>query len=250
MRNYLLLIVLLCIYACKTKSVENSYSKPITESKNICIIYSFIPSDVNSSTKLNLEEKKYLENVYSEASNIELELICDKEKSVFKLLDKVELDNDHNYKLNSLIASKGKIYYTKLSTNKVYTKSQLNSNPFFVEEENSKDKWQLTDEEKKIDSYTCYKAFYKRLITTREGKQRYVEVIAWYAPEIPYSFGPCELNGLPGLILEASLSDGKSFYVVKNIEFNTIKELNFINPKETKTRDEYNEEFRNAVRDN
>lgn len=36
--------------------------------------------------------------------------------------------------------------------------------------------------------------------------------IVWYAPSLPYSFGPYKLHGLPGLIIEAYTVDGKASF--------------------------------------
>lgn len=53
--------------------------------------------------------------------------------------------------------------------------------------------WQLVEEKKRILGYTCRKAI--RTV----GWQT---VTAWYAPDLPYAFGPFTDGGLPGLILE------------------------------------------------
>jgi len=54
-------------------------------------------------------------------------------------------------------------------------------------------KWDVTNDTKVIAGYKCNKA-----TTSFRGR----EWIAWFTPEIPVSFGPWKLHGLPGLILE------------------------------------------------
>ena len=59
--------------------------------------------------------------------------------------------------------------------------------------------WTLTDSIKTICGYTCHQAkagLYDRTWTV------------WYCPELPLSYGPYVLGGLPGLILEAVDADG------------------------------------------
>lgn len=63
------------------------------------------------------------------------------------------------------------------------------------------DEWNITQEKRKIGSYTCYKAWQKN--------KRGILVIAWFTPEIPLNLGPKGYGNLPGLIIElrqASLS--------------------------------------------
>lgn len=53
--------------------------------------------------------------------------------------------------------------------------------------------WTVSNESKKIAGYTAYKAVYEH--------DKYT-LTAWYAPSLPYSYGPTKYFGLPGLILE------------------------------------------------
>ncbi|UUV20983.1 GLPGLI family protein [Paenimyroides aestuarii] len=73
--------------------------------------------------------------------------------------------------------------------------------------------WQLIDEQKTINDIKVNKA-----IGTYRGNTWYV----WYAPSIPYSFGPWKLNGLPGLILEAKDIAGNIVFNVEKIQYNVI----------------------------
>lgn len=61
--------------------------------------------------------------------------------------------------------------------------------------------WNLINETRIIDGYSCKKAI---------GKYRNKEFTAWYTSEIPISEGPYTLKGLPGLILEAY--DSKEYF--------------------------------------
>ena len=70
-----------------------------------------------------------------------------------------------------------------------------------LEEKVAEIEWQIhVEEQKSIKGFTCIKA--SGLFAGRQYE-------AWFSPEIPVSFGPFKLGGLPGLILEAKSSDGK-----------------------------------------
>lgn len=60
-------------------------------------------------------------------------------------------------------------------------------------------KWTLADDEKTICGYQCHKA------ECEYGGRKWT---AWYSQDIPVSYGPWKLCGLPGLILAAEDSDG------------------------------------------
>lgn len=77
-------------------------------------------------------------------------------------------------------------------------------------------KWEIQNEFKKINIYNCQRA---------KGKFRGRDYIVWFTSDIPISLGPWKLNGLPGLILEAS--DSKNMF-----HFYADKITLFINEKD------------------
>ena len=96
----------------------------------------------------------------------------------------------------------------------------------------------LTKEQKLIGAFVCYKAI---LDKSKTGLNE--DTIAWYAPEIPFSYGPTEhVGNLPGLILELQLPIAT--YTASKVELNPKKEvkIDWPNNIETITEEEYKKE--------
>lgn len=97
--------------------------------------------------------------------------------------------------------------------------------------------WTLHNESKKIQDFLCYKATATLKYNNGVGDFQ-KEIIVWYCPKIPYSFGPKGYGGLPGLILE--FQEGNIVIGAKKIVFN--KETKIIEPNgKTITETEYAE---------
>jgi len=77
--------------------------------------------------------------------------------------------------------------------------------------------WKLTNEKKIINDIECFKA------TTRF---RGTDWEVWYAPSIPYPYGPWKLHGLPGLIVQANDFNKRTNYSASKIEFKQNDKLN------------------------
>lgn len=75
--------------------------------------------------------------------------------------------------------------------------------------------WKLTDEVKVINTINC-----KRADVTFKGRNW----IAWYAPEIPFPYGPMKFSGLPGLIIKITDDKGDfDFELVKSVSGSKLK---------------------------
>lgn len=77
------------------------------------------------------------------------------------------------------------------------------------EEPKNKIKWTLTNEKFDTLDYHC------TLATCSYAGRQYK---AWFTEEIPVSFGPWKLGGLPGLIIKAETVDGDYSFVIAGIE--------------------------------
>lgn len=105
--------------------------------------------------------------------------------------------------------------------------------------------WEITNESKLINNYTCYKATTIDTLINTKGTFKY-EVTAWFSPELPSFFGPSAYFGLPGLILE--VNNGKTILKASKIIFSKSSEVN-IKPfkKEISMTEEEYEEFVNKT---
>ncbi|MCG1035141.1 GLPGLI family protein [Polaribacter sargassicola] len=99
--------------------------------------------------------------------------------------------------------------------------------------------WIITQEKKKIGSYTCFKATTEKKGENSKGVFT-KKITAWFTLEIPLSLGPKDYHGLPGLIIE--LQEGSLSFFAQKIKLNSLVFKNLEKPKKgTKvTLNEYN----------
>ncbi|MEO8237689.1 MAG: GLPGLI family protein [Flavobacterium sp.] len=114
------------------------------------------------------------------------------------------------------------------------------SNGMLVKQ-NIKDKvWEISKESKKIGNYLCYKAVYLKSYMNWKGKNITIPVTAWFAPELPYRYGPKEYHSLPGLILE--LHESYGVFLATEVKIEKEKQFKFEFPKgKTISEEEYKE---------
>lgn len=85
-------------------------------------------------------------------------------------------------------------YYLNADKELYFDQFHVSQHLFVKENDNYGVKWKITDEKKEIGDFQCQKAI---------GEFRGRTYHAWFTPDIPLSYGPWKLNGLPGLILQA-----------------------------------------------
>jgi len=138
---------------------------------------------------------------------------------------------------------------------------------FLISDDVDEIKWEMTNDQKKIGNYICFKAIAKKKVPFNFGEisapkpkddtvkdstdkkreiktienPKTIEIVAWYTPQIPVSHGPAEFGGLPGLILE--LTTDKTVLICSKIVMNPEKKDEILMPTkgEKVTRNEYDE---------
>ena len=170
-------------------------------------------------SKKYLENNKNAENASKdvtdllkliENTSLEVTLNFNSQTSHFFIDDKRNNSEIKTTETISRLLMEFNITYTFLKDSSVY---QLIDN--VLVHNKIKLNWKIENESKKIDDYICYKATLVEKYKNRMNEEKQKTVVAWFCPEIPYSFGPNEYYGLPGLILELEKDENK--YVAKKI---------------------------------
>lgn len=124
---------------------------------------------------------------------------------------------------------------------------EMGSKKFIVEDSIKPMQWKLTDETKTILGHVCHKAIAKqkaavkvRTMTFNDGNKttdsslnkpeagKEVDVVAWYADDMPVPAGPSAFSGLPGVILQVDVDNQQQVFTAVEIkptfEKNELKE--------------------------
>ncbi|WP_445455684.1 GLPGLI family protein [Flavobacterium sp. HNIBRBA15423] len=188
----------------------------------------------------------YLKQVISSIPETEYELIIGDSVSRFSILEKNYTDG---FNKGAIKWGGGETFYYKKEENNYYVFKKVESfdGKFLVKDSINDTKWDVTNEIKKIQNFTCYKAIAKKNVYVvgldKSGDKpalkkevKTIEMIAWFCPEFPYSFGPDIFYGLPGIVFEGYQIDGKVSFVLDSIIFKknnddkiTIPELKITN---------------------
>lgn len=191
--------------------------------KNFCqdsfvtkVIYKISKPEVEKTNDENVSAnvKSFLKERNSAYDLVECELIYNKTKSLFKIIDKLNYKEDKFYGLVAIFASG--IYYKDIETKIKKKQLEIQGEVLNITLPFEEYKWEILNESKMINGYLCYKAISKHVEFNHRKNQdiiNYPEV--WFTPSIASSFGPRGLDGLPGLVLEGKFNNHASFYATK-----------------------------------
>lgn len=112
---------------------------------------------------------------------------------------------------------------------------------FYVQEDLPIQAWEIQDETKQIQSFSCQKA-----VANFRGRT----YAAWFTRDIPTIGGPWKFGGLPGLILEVTADDGTYEILatsLKKVEDSKAPAFAY-NPKDAITWEGYCKEFQKYIK--
>jgi GLPGLI family protein len=141
-----------------------------------------------------------------------------------------------------------------------YTEEDIFGDEFVIKDSLPKIAWQITNETKIIGGYNCVKATYLEPVSKNDleaynrqqeklknGKTTLFEmkkpepktITAWYTSEIPVSFGPNGVWGLPGLILQLENENYIYFCTKVSIKNNETVKVKIPNSGKVISKKEY-----------
>lgn len=116
-------------------------------------------------------------------------------------------------KMDKLPRKDGSYYIVKsIPANLVRYYDSAGLDKYFYEEAPDVWNWEISDSTKQILGYECIEAS-----TDYHGRKWTV----WFSPEIPVHNGPWKLDGLPGLILEATAEGSQYQFIATGIQTST-----------------------------
>ena len=182
------------------------------------IIYKKKSNTIIDAKKENTNAGVFVKKMAKKMENVEYTLKFNKNSAVFFETSKMNLEKDENslvIEFSKTLGGGNGIYYVNRKTNKTFHEREFESELYLVEQDKISN-WTLTQEKKKIGNYNCFKATKNDTFVGSSGNLITIKIIAWYTPEIPFSYGPIKYNGLPGLILE--LENDKVIFYASKIE--------------------------------
>ncbi|MFY7740001.1 MAG: GLPGLI family protein [Flavobacterium sp.] len=208
----------------------SSYSQMITnQNQNIIgfVEYKIGKYEIGEqSNKINPNlDKTTINKVNQEFESLTYNLFFSKDESLYEIQDKIESEKSDDFEVKfAKIMAGGLCYKNNISKEKIEQIESFNQ-AFNVVKAYDEYKWKISNETKLINGFKCYKAtaVKEEYDEIRKINRRFTPSV-WFTPEIPVSFGPKGLDGLPGLVLEATFN-GKLFYyaTIINLDYKEIK---------------------------
>ncbi|MCU0350454.1 MAG: GLPGLI family protein [Flavobacterium sp.] len=182
--------------------------------ENYSIIYNTYPTygSIEDEEVIKNSKVNYIYKGLDQAIKItEFQLDINRSESFFYFKDKLYEDDKIKRLAKTFCGSSD--FYINTEKNLKIKINYFAEKKYFINDTTRYD-WTIYNESKIIDNKICYKAttINKTLINDTIKEK---EIVAWFYPEIPISFGPKGYDGLPGLIME--LQDDKVTFVVNQI---------------------------------
>lgn len=172
--------------------------------------------------KYSKKAKSIIKKLLHNKSLIKYTLEFNGYKSLFKQNKQLQIKKNT---LLQVFIGKGSFYYDR-KNNHLINKKNSYGETFLISY--PKTEWKITNETKKINGYLCGKAI-TTIVENSRVKQTST-IVAWFAYNLPFNFGPKQFLGLPGLVLELDYI-GKYKLRATKIELNSKEKIKIELPK-------------------
>ncbi len=109
---------------------------------------------------------------------------------------------DREYRAEAYVYKDHKDWYYDHSDKTIIQTWGYDKDPTFYGQWPADIKWEITEETKEIAGYKVQKATTTPLLSLNIPNIKLLTAIAWFAIDVPFSFGPEGYHGLPGLIVK------------------------------------------------
>lgn len=193
MKKYIF-ILFVCVFANATLNAQNISGEVLYDLE-------VVEMSVDTSKMSNSVAKASLVRFYDNykkslaGERPVMKLNFNKDEAVYQGIPSMQSDA-HQFSVfySSLMKRK---YYTSFIMGLTFKQTKMYGTYYRVLKNKSEFEWEITSESKEIAGYKCYKATTKKRVPAGLNT-----IEAWFAPSLPFSFGPDNYGGLPGLVLE------------------------------------------------
>lgn len=152
--------------------------------------------EIKFESKIFIEKRQGMENV-PEAIVTHTILFFNENESIYfknpEIKNQIDLSEGHG-RFWRRLGQVNNTTYINVSENLQIVETNFMGKEFLVSDTLNPLKWRISaGEQKQIVGYTCMKAYYKDSLKN---------LIVYFTPQIPKSYGPENYYGLPGIVLE------------------------------------------------
>lgn len=157
-----------------------------------------------------------MSEVNEKIGQYEFELQFNSATSMYRLRNEVIGDNLSD-KLAISTVGGHTTYFKDLSQQRRIEQKRYSGQLLNVIMEYDRFAWNITHESKMIDKYLCYKAETMVVNTGKFGEEVSTPITVWFTMSIPAPYGPQGIDGLPGLILEATVGESDRYIYASKV---------------------------------
>lgn len=220
MKNFILLLPFLFVIHMSYGQIQ---SGKVTYKINPPTVEKLIDTaSVDAPTEAKIYIINYVNSHLKVVPYLELELLFNPYESILNTNNIMTNDNQLDLKGALGATNTAGVYYNNIQDNTSIHHRSLQGTSYLIESNFDALEWEIHDEIKEIQGYTCIKA-----TTNIVEPARDFPTTVWFAPDIPFPFGPKEFRGLPGLIL--AMEYNKYYFYADSIDLDT-KQRNIKKP--------------------